>query len=127
MDVLEVIKSRKSIRGYKSTPVPREILREIIDIACRAPSDVNAQPWEITVVTGEVLDNIRRGNVEKLTSGEVPNLEVPSYRYEGKYRQRQVDLAAYGHNPGRCGQEGGVAAKRLPFLRRASRHYSVCG
>ncbi|MFC2066607.1 nitroreductase [Chloroflexota bacterium] len=93
MDVLEAIKSRNSVRGYKSIPVAKDMLKEIIEIACRAPSDVNVQPWEITVVTGEVLDNIKRGNIDKLTSGEVPNPEVPHHRYEGKYRQRQRDLA----------------------------------
>ena len=93
MDVLEAIKTRKSIRGYKSTPVSKEILREIIDVARRSPSDVNAQPWEITVVAGEVLDNIRRGNIEKLISGAMPSPDVPALRYEGKYRRRRVDLA----------------------------------
>jgi len=93
MDIVEAIRSRKSIRGYKPDPVPNEILREILEIATRAPSAMNTQPWEITVVTGETLDNLRKGNVEMLTSGVTPHPEVPRKSYEGKYRQRQVDLA----------------------------------
>ena len=58
MDILEAIRTRKSIRGYKLTPVPRETLEEIIDIARRSPSTTNTQPWEITVITGEVLDSV---------------------------------------------------------------------
>jgi len=48
---------------------------------------------EITVVTGEVLDNIKQGNVEMLAAGATPNPEVPLKPYEGKYKRRQVDLA----------------------------------
>ncbi len=93
MDIAEAICSRKSIRGYKSTPVTRRTLKEILDIATRAPSSDNAQTWEITVVTGEVLDNIRWGNVEMFTSGAVPNPDFTLRRLEGVYRERQMELA----------------------------------
>lgn len=92
MDVIEAICSRQSIRGYKPTPVIKETLREILDIATRSPSGDNAQTWEITVVTGEVLDNIRWGNVEMLTSGVTPNPDFALGRLEGVHRQRQVEL-----------------------------------
>jgi len=93
MDITEAIRSRKSIRGYKPDPVPREILEEILDIATRTPSTLNTQPWEITVVSGEVLDNIRWGNIEMLNSGAIPESETTFKPYEGKYKQRQVELA----------------------------------
>ncbi len=94
MDLIEAIRTRKSIRGYKPDPVPEATLREILEIATRAPSGMNTQPWEITVVTGKTLDNLRRGNVERLKSGTPANVTAPARRaFEGKYRQRQVDLA----------------------------------
>ena len=93
MDILEAIRARKSIRGYKPDPVPRGILREIINIASRAPSAMNTQPWEITVVTGKVLDNIKQGNIDMVSSGTTPEPAVRSKPFEGKYRQRQVELA----------------------------------
>ncbi len=92
MDILEAIQSRKSIRGFKPDPVPEEILKEIIKIGTRAPSGLNTQPWEIAVVTGKALDNINNGNVEKLVSGAPSTREIPSKPYEGKYRQRQIEL-----------------------------------
>ena len=93
MDVVEAIRTRKSIRGYKPDPVPEETLREILEIAIRAPSGMNTQPWEITVVTGKTLDDLRQGNIETLMSGAA-NQAAPGRRaFEGKYRQRQVDLA----------------------------------
>ena len=92
MDIAEAIRSRQSIRGYKSTPVTKEILKEILDIATRSPSSDNAQTWEITVVSGEVLDSIRWGNVELFTSGVTPNPDFTLGRLEGVYRQREVEL-----------------------------------
>ena len=93
MDILEAIRNRKSIRSFKPDPVPKEVLEKVIDIARRSPSAANTQPWEITVVAGEALDNIRRGNIEMLTSGVTPEPDFPYGPYEDKYQQRRVDLA----------------------------------
>ncbi len=95
MDVTEAVKKRKSIRGYKSDPVPKEILEHILDLASRAPSAMNTQPWEFTVLAGDVLENVRRSNVELLNAGTPPNPEhvVVDWPRESIYRQRQVDLA----------------------------------
>jgi nitroreductase len=95
MDVIEAVKKRKSIRGYKSDPVPKEVLEQILEVASRAPSAMNTQPWEFTVLTGDVLENVRRSNVELLKSGAPPNPEhvVVSWPTGSIYRQRQVNLA----------------------------------
>ena len=44
--------SRRSIRAYLPTPVPRETIEEILAVAARAPSGTNTQPWKVTVLTG---------------------------------------------------------------------------
>ena len=95
MDVIEAVRSRKSIRGYKSDPVPRQVLERILEVASRAPSAMNTQPWEFTVLTGEALENVRRSSVELLNTGVPPNPEhvVTSWPKESIYRRRQVDLA----------------------------------
>lgn len=92
MDLIEAIGSRKSIRGYKPDPVPKEVLKQILEIATRAPSSMNTQPWEFTVVAGDVLDGIRKANLEKLAAGETPSMEVARGGYEGAYRERQVAI-----------------------------------
>jgi len=92
VNIVEAIQLRKSIRGYKPTPVPRDVLREILEIATRSPSADNWQPWEITVVTGEALDKIRQGNVEMLTSGAITDSASAHKKLEGVYRQRQVGV-----------------------------------
>ena len=95
MNVLEAIRSRKSIRCYKPDPVPKETLKEILEVAGQAPSAMNTQPWEFTVIAGEVLENVRQGTVEMLNSGKIPSPEhlVIGWPSESVYRQRQVELA----------------------------------
>ena len=41
----DVVRVRRSIRGYKPDPVPRALIEEVISLAMRAPSSMNTQPW----------------------------------------------------------------------------------
>ena len=50
-DLIDVIYSRRSIRKYKDTPVPKDILETLLKAAMAAPTATNAQPWEFVVVT----------------------------------------------------------------------------
>ena len=50
MDYLEVIQQRKSVRTYKSDPIPPEILEEILEAGRCAPSAQNRQPWRYLVI-----------------------------------------------------------------------------
>jgi len=90
----ELVRERKSIRGYKKDPVPREIIEEIIETAKWVPSSMNTQPWYVHVLTGEPLDKVRKGNTENMVSGVPPKRDFPMKEaYEGDHRQRQIDVA----------------------------------
>ncbi|WP_372622466.1 nitroreductase [Falsiroseomonas sp.] len=52
MHVLEAMASRRSIRGFRPDPVPRETLEKILAAASRAPSGSNIQPWHVRVTMG---------------------------------------------------------------------------
>ena len=95
MEYDEVVLGRRSIRGYKQEPVPREVIEEVLELAVRAPSSMNTQPWHLYVVTGDVLDNIRKGNTERNVSGVPPSREIraPNKGYEGLHRERQIEIA----------------------------------
>ena len=94
MTFSELIKARRSVRGYRHDPVPREVIEEIISVAKWAPSSMNTQPWHVHVVTGEPLDNIRRGNTENMLAGVPPKREFPMREsYEGIHRKRQIEVA----------------------------------
>lgn len=94
MEFDQLVRERRSIRGYKKDPVPKEVLREIIDLATGAPSSMNTQPWHFHVLTGEPLDRIRQGNSERMLAGAPVQREIPMHGgYEGVHRERQVDIA----------------------------------
>ncbi|MBZ8144047.1 nitrobenzoate reductase, partial [Rubrivivax gelatinosus] len=46
------ISSRRSIRAFRPDPVPRATVERILELASRAPSGTNVQPWKVTVLTG---------------------------------------------------------------------------
>lgn len=54
-DLMEAITERRSVRSYKSDPVPREMIFDLIDAARWAPSGANLQPWHFIAVTDRVL------------------------------------------------------------------------
>lgn len=60
MDVLQAIKERRSIRAFKPDPVPRDKVEEVLRMATLAPSAINLQPWEFTVVVGEERERLSR-------------------------------------------------------------------
>jgi nitroreductase len=49
------ITSRRSIRAFLPTPVPRDVIDAILQVASRAPSGTNTQPWRVHVLTGASL------------------------------------------------------------------------
>lgn len=54
------ITSRRSIRAFLPTVVPRQTIERILDVASRAPSGTNTQPWNVYVLTGEAKDELSR-------------------------------------------------------------------
>jgi nitroreductase len=94
MEFDDVITGRRSIRGFKRQPVPKAVIREVIALAMRAPSSLNTQPWNFTVVAGEPLDRIRAGNAERNLAGIPASRESRSHgEYTGIHRERQIEIA----------------------------------
>ena len=94
MEYEDLVRERRSIRGYKPDPVPRALIREIVEIASGAPSSMNTQPWHFHAITGEPLDRIRAGNTELMMAGAKPQREIPVHgAYAGVHRERQVGIA----------------------------------
>lgn len=94
MEFDEVVLGRRSIRGFKPDPVPKDLIREVVRLATRAPSSMNTQPWYFHVVTGEPLDRIRKGNTERNLAGVPASREIRMHGpYEGIHRERQKGIA----------------------------------
>jgi nitroreductase len=77
MDTKDALILRRSIREYKPEPVSKEVLKDILELAVQSPSALNAQPWEFTVVTGDILEKIKKANVDLLSSGEQARPDIP--------------------------------------------------
>ena len=90
----DVLRGRRSIRGYKSDPVPKALIEEILELAMRAPSSMNTQPWNFTILSGAALDKIRACNTERNLAGVPHSREFRIGKaFEGQHRDRQVGVA----------------------------------
>jgi len=72
MDVTEAVRRRKSIRAFLDTPVDDDVVAELLEIASRAPSGGNVQPWRIYVITAATMPAF----LEHLAGRE---MEAPGY------------------------------------------------
>lgn len=90
----KVVTERRSVRGFLEKPVPPDVLARIFQVAQRAPSNCNVQPWLVYVASGACRDRMRADLAEQVQNGVNP---APEYeekkRFEGEYRKRQVDCA----------------------------------
>jgi nitroreductase len=93
MELVEAIESRRSIRAYKPIPVPRKTLTQILELAIRAPSYDNAQPWGFTILGGGVLNDLREALQQQFLAGVEPHPDFPLETVAGIHRIRYAGLA----------------------------------
>lgn len=98
MHVHQAINSRKSVRRFLPDKVTKETIAAILQIASRAPSGSNIQPWRVHVVTGNIKQQISEAVLTAAKQGEV----CPQYQYYPEQwfepystRRRQVGWALY--------------------------------
>ena len=80
MDNLESIKTRQSVRAFKSDPISKEIMQKIVQAASNSPSYTNTQPWEMAVVTGKKRDELSEELVKlaKAKAPTSPDMPMPA-------------------------------------------------
>jgi len=90
MDIVEAIRERRSIRAFKPDPVPQQTLVEIMELAQRAPSWANTQPWEFAIVCGEKLEEIKQAYIAMIDEQTSPDLAAPRHFPEPFDTRRRV-------------------------------------
>jgi len=97
------ITSRRSLRAFLPTPVPRETIEDILRVASRAPSGTNTQPWKVYVLTGERLQSLSRQILDVFDDPAQAASHQQEYAYypiqwESPYidRRRKVGWDLYG-------------------------------
>ena len=76
MNVTEAVQRRISVRAFKPDPVPGELLRELLDLAHRAPSGGNLQPWRVYALAGEPLEAFKAKVAARIGSPDEPEYHV---------------------------------------------------
>lgn len=99
MDFYDVIKKRRSIRSYKSDPIPEESIQRIAEAVYFAPSACNMKPWQIKLVTDpELRAKIAANYTQPWLAGApaiaviIGNSKTCWQRFEGE-PSVQIDIA----------------------------------
>jgi nitroreductase len=95
----DVVRTRRSVRGFRPDPVPKETLVEVLELAQRAPSNCNVQPWRVFIASGARRERLRHRLVEAMRAGRPSPMAIPIDTFHDEYRARQIECAAemYGH------------------------------
>jgi nitroreductase len=91
---------RRSVRAFLSMPVPRALVERILDVAARAPSGTNMQPWRVRVLAGEAKERLSAALLRAEAEGGPHAAEYRYYPQEffEPYlsRRRKVGWDLYG-------------------------------
>jgi len=118
MDALDALKTRRSVRAFRSDPVPTALLEDLVDCGRLAATARNLQPWEFVVVTEAAT---RRKLAEMIETGrfiaDAPACivvfcrDVKYYLEDGSAAIQNMLLAAHAHGLGACW----VAGDKKPY------------
>ncbi len=81
----EVIASRRSTRAFLPTPVAQDDIEAILEVAARAPSGSNTQPWKVYVLTGDMRQRLS----EKILAAYLDPAQNTQHEEEYAYYPRQ--------------------------------------
>lgn len=118
MEAIECLKTRRSTRSYRTDPVPREVIEDIIDCGRLAATGNNMQPWRFVVVT----DAAKRAEIARIAEygkfiKDAPVCvavfceNVKFYLEDGSTAMENILLAAHAHGLGSCW----VCADKKPY------------
>jgi nitroreductase len=123
MDALTCLKTRRSIRAYRTTPIPRDTLEDIVDCARLAPTAFNRQAWTFVVVQDPAL----RAQIAE-ASGHAAFITVAPvcvavfcgsnefWVEDGSAATENLLLAAHAHGLGACW----VGGYNTPYAERVA-------
>lgn len=116
-DLDQTILERRSVRGFLPEKlVDAKTIREVLELAQRAPSNCNVQPWRVFLASGPRCEQLRRRLLDAIGAGEVPNPEDPIDTFTDTYRRLQVDCAVELYQHMRIRRDD-VAGRQRALLR----------
>lgn len=115
--VIEAMKTRRSVRKYKSEPVPQELVDQIIEAGTYAASGKGLQPWLVVQVSDpETRERLRKANARIMGAAETADpfygapvcliilaeRSNPNHVYDGSLMMGNMMLAAHALGLGSC-------------------------
>lgn len=111
-----LLRTRRSVRGFRSEPIAAATLNRIFAMAQLAPSNCNVQPWVVHVVSGAARARMRDALLAATRAGErAPDFPLTG-GYPGEYRERQIGAAKALFAATGVGRDD-AAAREASFLR----------
>ncbi|MBB1109639.1 nitroreductase [Limosilactobacillus sp. pH52_RY] len=92
MELQDAINQRHSIRQFTDKPVEKKTITKIVELAQRAPSWVNSQPWQVYCAMGETLQKIKDAYHEQDVAGKQGNSDLPVMSREDWASQTQANM-----------------------------------
>ena len=99
MGLSQAIRERRSVRKYREEPVPREILEQVLEAACWAPSADNQQPWYFVALTKPTDIALLQETMEKVAEEVRPHLEEVFPRHPRVVNETTAFLRRLGGAP----------------------------
>ena len=125
LPVAAALVTRRSVRGFLPTPVPRATIEAILALAARAPSGTNCQPWKVVVCTGATRDALTRDLLAAHAAQDGTHVEEYAYyprHWRDPYlaRRRKLGWDLYG-------LLGIAKGNRASTARQHARNYEFFG
>ncbi|MFW2077155.1 nitroreductase [Acinetobacter sp. ULE_I010] len=120
----QAITGRHSVRAYLDKAVEKHIIQDILNVASRAPSGTNTQPWKVYVLTGvkrqEMIDRVCAAQIELFTKPELTDQYQETFPYYPETwispfidRRRENGWGLYGLLGIQKGEKEKMAAQQL--------------
>jgi len=95
MNLSDALKQRRSTRAYLDKQVDESLMKEIFSEAQLSPSNCNTQPWQVSVVSGKIRDELEKRMVADVMSGNPPEnyFKAGDQGLVDENRKRQIDCA----------------------------------
>ena len=84
MKVSEALATRKSVRRFTERQVAAALVRELLEVASRAPSGGNTQPWHVYVLTGEARQGLTDAVMAEAMAGNMRGFSPCEERSGGR-------------------------------------------
>ena len=87
MDIIDLMKKRKSIRHFKPEQPPQQMILDCLEAAAWAPNPTSQQPWKFIVLTGSTLKKVTTAIEENFAAAFQEKEALPPSTFKRRNRE----------------------------------------